>query len=267
MTTAVLEASLKSYIQRGQFYGPLYDVDHLATFPVGSKHGVLKAEDGIRKLRILEKSQGIWTMECQLLIDLNYLVLYDKKNGKQLESFPIEQISEPTSVVSDNKNENYNNILLFTFLPKTNTEHQTEMHLFQCNKASSTEIVDEIFRAKEAREEPAEEVVNKPHSAYHRFSHALDNNNNPKQKPAPLTQTNPVDLEVQILNHCFDDIELFVSRLQYSSENFKELEKNTKARKQTKNNLARKCLKCALKCHSLNILWTHFKRLNILLIY
>jgi len=71
----------KNYVRRGNFYGPVYDVDHLATFTVGSKLGLLKAEDGMRKLRVMEKSQGIWTMECQILIDNNYIVVYDKKHG------------------------------------------------------------------------------------------------------------------------------------------------------------------------------------------
>ena len=35
----------------------------------------------MRKLRLMEKTQGIWTMECQLLVDNNYLIVYDKKNG------------------------------------------------------------------------------------------------------------------------------------------------------------------------------------------
>ncbi len=71
----------KNYVRRGNFYGPVYDVDHLATFTVGTKLGLLKAEDGMRKLRVMEKSQGIWTMECQVLIDNNYLVVFDKKHG------------------------------------------------------------------------------------------------------------------------------------------------------------------------------------------
>ena len=51
-------------------------------FKLYFKHkGLIKAEDGMRKLRIMEKSQGIWTMECQLMIDTNFLVVYDKKNG------------------------------------------------------------------------------------------------------------------------------------------------------------------------------------------
>jgi hypothetical protein len=70
-----------NYVRRGNFNGPVYDADHLATFTVGSKLGLLKAEDGMRKLRIMEKSQGIWTMECQIMIDSNFLVAFDKKNG------------------------------------------------------------------------------------------------------------------------------------------------------------------------------------------
>ena len=60
---------------------------------------------------------------------------------------------------------------------------------------------------------------------------------------APSTQTKgenggispaKIDMEVQILNHCFDDIERFVTRLQNSSEYFKELERRQKQHKSPK---------------------------------
>jgi hypothetical protein len=47
----------------------------------------------------------------------------------------------------------------------------------------------------------------------------------------PATTTNRIEMEVQILNHCFDDIERFVTRLQSSSEYFKE-RKSQKSSKQ-----------------------------------
>lgn len=31
--------SRANYVRRGNFYGPLFDIDHLATFTVGSKLG------------------------------------------------------------------------------------------------------------------------------------------------------------------------------------------------------------------------------------
>lgn len=122
-----------------------------------TKKGVLRAEDGMRKLRIMEKSQGIWTMECQLLIDSKYLIVYDKKNGQEVEIFPMELVCDPTSVVSDDKKDIYNNILLFTVLedqrkalPATSTT-PTEMHIFQCLQTHSAEIVDEIYKVKESK--------------------------------------------------------------------------------------------------------------------
>lgn len=60
---------------------PVFHVQHLATFTVGYKYGLLKAEDGMRKLRILEKSQGIWPMDCELVIDAGNLILIEKKSN------------------------------------------------------------------------------------------------------------------------------------------------------------------------------------------
>src|SRR4051812_48029247 len=98
MTTSVPAAPTAcevKYVRRGEHYGPMYDVDHLATFTVGSKQGLLKAEDGMRKLRIMEKSQGIWTMECQILIGERAIIAYDKKSGREVEMFPLGLVSDP----------------------------------------------------------------------------------------------------------------------------------------------------------------------------
>lgn len=46
-----------------------------------------------------------------------------------------------------------------------------------------------------------------------------------------------VDMEVQVLNHCFDDIERFVSRLQTSVETARELEKRQKHRRSKKKSI------------------------------
>ena len=72
-------------VKKMDMQGAIFDVDHLATFTVGSKQGLLKAEDGMRKLRIMEKSQGIWTMECQIRINATSLIVLDKKTGVNLK--------------------------------------------------------------------------------------------------------------------------------------------------------------------------------------
>jgi hypothetical protein len=48
---------------------PVSEVQHLATFTVGSKHGLLRADDNMRKLLLMERSQGVWTMDCEIMID------------------------------------------------------------------------------------------------------------------------------------------------------------------------------------------------------
>lgn len=55
---------------------------------------------------------------------------------------------------------------------------------------------------------------------------------NHKHNHSTFEQNNmsKIDIEVQILNHCFDDIEKFVTRLQNSSEYFKELERRQKSK-------------------------------------
>lgn len=269
-------------VRRGDFCGPIYDVDHLATFTVGPRYGLLKAEDGMRKLRIMEKTQGIWTMDCQLMIDENYIVAFDKKTGQEVELFPLDLVHDPTSVISDDKKDIYNNILLFTVLedPRkklSSSNTPSEMHIFQCVRAHSAEIVDEIYRVKEGRRFPPN-LTQQQHmsnfvspmpsryanedgfDAYRKYSAMMPTNearhlniNGPSGvSPMPshttthsatyhnndlLTQTAKIEMDVKALNHCFDDIERFVTRLQNACEYYKELERRQKQRKSPKKQI------------------------------
>lgn len=115
----------------------------------------MRPEDGMRKLRQMEKSQGLWAMECQLMIDGKNVVVFDKKTGQDVEAFPLELVCEPTSVVSEEKKDAaYNNIILFTVLEdgRRKSSPPTEMHIFQCAAdVRSADIVDEIYKMKETR--------------------------------------------------------------------------------------------------------------------
>ncbi len=54
-----------------------FDVKHLATFNVGK---FLSAEDGIKKLKVLENSNEIHVLNCELHIDSKYLSISDKSS-------------------------------------------------------------------------------------------------------------------------------------------------------------------------------------------
>lgn len=55
---------------------------------------------------------------------------------RELENLSLNLIHEPTSVISDDKRDIYNNILLFTVLEdkKKSPTSPAEMHIFQCLK-------------------------------------------------------------------------------------------------------------------------------------
>jgi len=152
--------------------------------------------------------------------------------------FPLYLISDPTSVISDDKKDIYNNILLFTVLEDTKKKTSTpsEMHIFQCVKTHSAEIVDELYKAKEGRRQNQPGAKNMNSSILTSNPNQLPSVNGISQStpimntkltanPNDMITTSQVDSEVQILNHCFDDIERFVTRLQSSSEHFKEVDK------------------------------------------
>ncbi|XP_076471438.1 epidermal growth factor receptor kinase substrate 8-like protein 1 isoform X2 [Babylonia areolata] len=129
---------------------PAFELDHLATFAAGSiKKGTMHVEDGLRKLRQMENTTGIWTMRCVLLVERRFLVILDKNSGEELERFPMNMIQEPTAVFKNDRREIYNNLVLFTVMDDSSRkEPHADMHIFQSARTPAQSIVDEIFAAK-----------------------------------------------------------------------------------------------------------------------
>ena len=105
----------------------------------------------------------------------------------------------------------------------------------------SAEIVDEIYKAKEgsnSRELNNNNNNNNNHSRNLKLSSNLAAPSN-QLSPAPRRANygagpspNPtrVELDVQVLNHCFDDIERFVARLQTAADVHRELQSRQRQR-------------------------------------
>ncbi|BFZ05083.1 hypothetical protein BsWGS_08125 [Bradybaena similaris] len=266
---------------------PKFELDHLATFAAGSRNGVIHAEDGLRKLRQMENTTGIWTMRCILIVERNYVVVFDNSTGEELERFPIQLVQDPTAVFKNDRREIYNNLILFTVIddPKKRTP-QADMHIFQSSKAPAQEIVDEILAAKSGQQRlypgggtripppPAGPAPEPPGNAYdfHAMRDLIDSrqyqsnattdvrqfkqfnqtsysqggqfggpigqqrsliqrvNTVRERESIEGTSTEILERDVQLLNHCFDDIEKFVARLQQAAESYKELEKRKRDR-------------------------------------
>uniref|UniRef100_A0A0B7BDQ4 SH3 domain-containing protein n=1 Tax=Arion vulgaris TaxID=1028688 RepID=A0A0B7BDQ4_9EUPU len=264
---------------------PKFELDHLATFAAGARNGVVHAEDGLRKLRQMENTTGIWTMRCVLIVERNSLVILDNSSGEELEKFPVQLVQDPTAIFKNDRREIYNNLILFTIVddPKKRSSH-ADMHIFQSSKAPAQEIVDEILAAKNGQQRlqqgdisrilppPVGPAPEPPKNAYnfqgmrefidsrqhqvnstaaeiHHFNQA--NYSQGGQFGGPINpqrsfitrvnthreresieggSTEVLEKDVQLLNHCFDDIEKFVARLQQAAESYKELEKRKRDR-------------------------------------
>ncbi|GAU89066.1 hypothetical protein RvY_01661 [Ramazzottius varieornatus] len=133
----------------------LYTVDHLATFTVGQSYELVSAQDGVRRLRQMEKSSGIWTQRMHLRLERQYLAIIDFENGDTVERFSLDLVGEAHSFISHDAKELYNNILVFTVGIKENSSSTTsgnvsEMHLFHCLQTSAKQIASDVNRLSSA---------------------------------------------------------------------------------------------------------------------
>ncbi|GFR76122.1 epidermal growth factor receptor kinase substrate 8 [Elysia marginata] len=132
---------------------PKFELDHLATFAAGTRNGVIHAEDGLRKLRQMENTTGIWSMRCVLIVERGNLVILDNSTAEELERFPIQQVQDPTAIFKNDRREIYNNLILFTIVDDAKRRGSSaDMHIFQSCKSPAQEIVDEVLAAKSGQQ-------------------------------------------------------------------------------------------------------------------
>uniref|UniRef100_A0A914V3V4 PID domain-containing protein n=1 Tax=Plectus sambesii TaxID=2011161 RepID=A0A914V3V4_9BILA len=159
-----------------------------------------------------------------------------------VEQFPMELVADPTAHLSTDPRDVYNNILLFVVREDRRNGQRsttpTEMHIFQCNRVSANEVVDDFRaflagqfqRVRTGRRDTGFVVAAPPPSF----------NNGFVREAAPVRQGDRAafrddasassdaseyfERDVNTLNRCFDDIERFVARIQSAALAQRELE-------------------------------------------
>ncbi|XP_033992183.1 LOW QUALITY PROTEIN: epidermal growth factor receptor kinase substrate 8-like [Trematomus bernacchii] len=241
-----------------------YQVEHLSSFIVDRKDGLLSVEDGVRRLRLLEAKGKVWTQEMILQVEERSVRLLDLDTQKDLEYFPVSSLLQVQAVMNSCSFDS-----LLALVVRETGQSKPDLHLFQCDHIKANLIQADIESAvtdakggKERRRPEALRMILKsdgvippppanpapePPSSTNQVDvksraaawSAWTNEQQDCEKQRHIyeedeggdTSAARVDRDVQILNHILDDVEFFVMKLQKSTEAFGELSKRKKNKK------------------------------------
>ncbi|XP_033844837.1 epidermal growth factor receptor kinase substrate 8a isoform X10 [Periophthalmus magnuspinnatus] len=240
-----------------------YHVEHLTTFVLDRKDGMITVDDGIRRLRLLDAKGKVWTQEMLLQVEDKAVSLIDLETKNELENFPIGTIQHCQAVINACS---YDSIL--AVVCKESGQIKPDLHLFQCDDIKANlihaDIESAISDAKGGKVKKRPEtlkmilksdgIIPPPPAAPAPEPPATDTQVDVKSRVAAWSAWTSeqqdhekqrvyeldgslemtaarVDREVQILNHLLDDIEFFVTKLQKAAEAFNELSKRKKSKK------------------------------------
>uniref|UniRef100_A0A3Q1FKK1 Epidermal growth factor receptor kinase substrate 8-like protein 1 n=1 Tax=Acanthochromis polyacanthus TaxID=80966 RepID=A0A3Q1FKK1_9TELE len=215
------KASINSLTDTSQ-----YHVEHLTTFVLDRKDGMISVDDGIRRLRLLDAKGKVWTQEVLLQVEEKMVSLVDLETKNELENFPISSIQHCQAVMNACS---YDSIL--ALVCKESGQTKPDLHLFQCDDIKANlihaDVESAMIDAKGGKVKKRPEALKATAPSPLPLAPA----------PEPPASANPVDVKSraaawsQILNHILDDIEFFVTQLQKAAEAFSELSRRKKAKK------------------------------------
>ncbi|XP_061570175.1 epidermal growth factor receptor kinase substrate 8-like isoform X1 [Cololabis saira] len=242
-----------------------YHVEHLTTFVLDRKDGMITVDDGVRRLRLLDAKGKIWTQEMLLQVEERTVSLVDLETRNELENFPVGSVQHCQAVLNACS---YDSIL--ALVCKEAGQSKADLHLFQCDDIKANLIQADVESAMsdakggkvKRRPEtlrmilksdgmipppPAAPAPEAPPSSNQGdvkgrapFWSAWTNEQQDYGGPVSLDDgpvemtASRVDRDVQILNHILDDIEFFITKLQKAAEAFGELSKRKKTKKAKK---------------------------------
>ncbi|KPU79651.1 uncharacterized protein Dana_GF17076, isoform D [Drosophila ananassae] len=207
---------------------PTYALEHLATFKLKNEAEIKQPKEKMKLLVELDKTGGIWPHKMFMSFNGQWLVMLDSEM-KEIENFPGSLITEPTAFISEDPKEAYNNILIFS-VPGISLGN-TEMHIFQVADVSSVHLVEDLRLLSKGTPITVDRnktpiLLPKPdrpqnHQAKDQYGIAAAVAGIAAEKNA--LDREQTEKDVQVLNHCFEDIERFMARLHYAAEALNEL--------------------------------------------
>ncbi|XP_029681737.1 epidermal growth factor receptor kinase substrate 8a [Takifugu rubripes] len=222
-----------------------YHVEHLTTFVLDRKDGMMTVEDGVRRLRLLDAKGKVWTQEMVLQVEEKSVALLDPQTQNHLENFPIGTVQRCQAVMNSCAFDS-----LLALVCKEPGQNKPDLHLFQCDGIKASLIQADIesaasdARGGRARRRPealkmilkSDGIIPPPPAAPAPQPPAPSNQEEEKhlqatEEEGAWAELSQVDRDVQILNHILDDIEFFVIQLQKAAEAFGALAERRKKKK------------------------------------
>ncbi|ETE64674.1 Epidermal growth factor receptor kinase substrate 8-like protein 2 [Ophiophagus hannah] len=180
-----------------------YAVNHLVTFTIGEEDDLTSVEDAIRKLSIMDKQGKIWVQEMLLQVNGSAIKLLDINSKEELENYALATVAycEAAEWIQQDITS-----ALLDFNTGGNTQRMEALRATQ-NMLDNQEVFSQPpmqvpSRTKIVAPGPREDAV---------------------LVGEPDLAMIQIEQNVEVLNRVFDDVEVFVRKLQKSAEAFRVL--------------------------------------------
>ncbi|XP_023147188.2 epidermal growth factor receptor kinase substrate 8-like protein 1 isoform X1 [Amphiprion ocellaris] len=227
-------------------------VTHLLTFSL-QDGDVQSVEEAQARLSSLAQSNKLWSQQMYLDVGTEAIHLRDIQSQDELERYAFKSIYRCNAV---NTEKHFPSLLLLVC--QGADQKRPDIHFFSCETVKAEQICDDISRAisgsSPSRSKKVPDAIRLPPSDGEMLDpyeipsppilHA-PNPPPPNPPPYPGLRANGVsggpdisflraEREVGILNHCFDDIENFMAKLQQTAEAATVLNQRKKKKKKSK---------------------------------
>lgn len=223
-------------------------VNHLLTFSL-QNGDVQSVEEAHARLSFLAQNKKLWSQQMFLDVGSDAILLRDIERQDELEKYTFKSILR-----CDAKTEKHFPSLLL-LICQSPEQKKPDIHFFNCETTKAELICEDITRAVSGqhRSRPIPDALRSHQSGdmidpQEIPSHPIPYAPNPppaNPPPYPGPRASGVnggpdiaflcaEREVSILNHCFDDIESFMAKLQQTAEAATVLNQRKKKKKKSK---------------------------------
>ncbi|KAK7919764.1 hypothetical protein WMY93_011048 [Mugilogobius chulae] len=221
-------------------------VNHLLTFSL-QDGDVQSVEEAQARLSFLAENKKLWSQQMFLDVTSNSILLRDIQSQDELEKYTFKSILR-----CDSKTEKHFPSLLL-LVCQSPDQKKPDIHFFNCEMVKAEHICKDISHAlagqhaNRNRGNQSGIMTDLQEIPSHPLPHAPNPPPaNPPPYPGPRANgVNGPDIallraerEVGILNHCFDDIESFMAKLQQTAEAATVLNQRKKKKKKSKKQSA-----------------------------